>query len=103
MKSKKITAKIINDKDYKNGLWVIVEGKKDGAAWAVTEDELEPIKEAIEEYLEKTPIERVYIEGKYRGMLEMLDNLFVSNKITIKLYTNLYEKISKKLHNYLSK
>lgn len=40
------------EKDKKAGLWMLIEGET-GVAWALEEDEVELIKDACEEWLEK--------------------------------------------------
>lgn len=40
------------EKDEAGYLWILVNGKFDDTAWAVTEAELIPIRDAINKYLE---------------------------------------------------
>ncbi|MEI7478541.1 MAG: hypothetical protein WCJ81_09025 [bacterium] len=38
-------------KDYEGCLWLEINGKHDETAWAIKEDEIEPIMEACKKYL----------------------------------------------------
>lgn len=55
MKIKKIKVQI---RDYGDkGLWLEIDGDV-GSAWAITKEELLPIRDAIDEYLKKSQLDK---------------------------------------------
>lgn len=65
----KITARIVKDRQ---GYWIIVDGDED-SAFAVTKEELEPIRDAINEWLGNEMLKRV--QDKFKAKRDKRNGL----------------------------